>query len=204
MLYLGRGSTYPLALEGALKLKEISYLHAEGFAAGELKHGPIALIDESVPIIAMAPKDALYEKMMFAGKSDLPGDSLCVFLRRGHLSSTSSTCACAGPALRRAPCHHVQSAIFCLIRPHWRVESCICTIVPPQRGRAASAHLGSLAAPPDGVRRLAVRPRRPAPLPTKGAQVDVAKGLVVLSPDARAGLDVKWRRFGSRLWRNAC
>jgi glucosamine--fructose-6-phosphate aminotransferase (isomerizing) len=64
VLYLGRGSTYPLALEGALKLKEISYIHAEGFAAGELKHGPIALIDESVPIIAMAPKDALYDKMI--------------------------------------------------------------------------------------------------------------------------------------------
>jgi glucosamine--fructose-6-phosphate aminotransferase (isomerizing) len=64
VLYLGRGATYPLALEGALKLKEISYLHAEGFAAGELKHGPIALIDESVPIIAMAPKDGLYEKMI--------------------------------------------------------------------------------------------------------------------------------------------
>lgn len=64
VLYLGRGSTYPLALEGALKLKEISYIHAEGFAAGELKHGPIALIDESVPIIAMAPKDALHDKMV--------------------------------------------------------------------------------------------------------------------------------------------
>ncbi len=64
VLYLGRGSTFPVALEGALKLKEISYLHAEGFAAGELKHGPIALIDETVPVIAMAPKDALYEKMV--------------------------------------------------------------------------------------------------------------------------------------------
>ena len=64
VLYLGRGSTFPIALEGALKLKEISYLHAEGFAAGELKHGPIALIDETVPVIAMAPKDALYEKMV--------------------------------------------------------------------------------------------------------------------------------------------
>jgi glucosamine--fructose-6-phosphate aminotransferase (isomerizing) len=64
VLYLGRGATYPLALEGALKLKEISYLHAEGFAAGELKHGPIALIDESVPVIAMAPHDGLYEKMI--------------------------------------------------------------------------------------------------------------------------------------------
>jgi glucosamine--fructose-6-phosphate aminotransferase (isomerizing) len=64
VLYLGRGLTYPLALEGALKLKEISYLHAEGFAAGELKHGPIALIDETVPIIAMAPKNVLYDKMV--------------------------------------------------------------------------------------------------------------------------------------------
>jgi glucosamine--fructose-6-phosphate aminotransferase (isomerizing) len=64
VLYLGRGSTFPVALEGALKLKEISYLHAEGFAAGELKHGPIALIDESVPVIAMAPNDALFEKMV--------------------------------------------------------------------------------------------------------------------------------------------
>jgi glucosamine--fructose-6-phosphate aminotransferase (isomerizing) len=64
VLYLGRGPVYPLALEGALKLKEISYLHAEGFAAGELKHGPIALIDESVPVIAMAPKNSLYDKMV--------------------------------------------------------------------------------------------------------------------------------------------
>ena len=64
VLYLGRGVTFPLALEGALKLKEISYIHAEGFAAGELKHGPIALIDESVPVIAMAPKNVLYDKMV--------------------------------------------------------------------------------------------------------------------------------------------
>ena len=55
MLYLGRGVSYPLALEGALKLKEISYIHAEGYAAGELKHGPIALIDENVPVIVVAP-----------------------------------------------------------------------------------------------------------------------------------------------------
>ncbi len=64
VLYLGRGSTFPVALEGALKLKEISYIHAEGFAAGELKHGPIALIDEAVPVIAMAPHNDLYEKMI--------------------------------------------------------------------------------------------------------------------------------------------
>jgi glucosamine--fructose-6-phosphate aminotransferase (isomerizing) len=62
VLYLGRGTSYPLALEGALKLKEISYIHAEGYAAGELKHGPIALIDESLPVIVIAPHDGLYEK----------------------------------------------------------------------------------------------------------------------------------------------
>jgi glutamine---fructose-6-phosphate transaminase (isomerizing) len=62
VLYLGRGTSYPLALEGALKLKEISYIHAEGYAAGELKHGPIALIDENVPVIVVAPKDELFEK----------------------------------------------------------------------------------------------------------------------------------------------
>ncbi|MGE0851015.1 MAG: glutamine--fructose-6-phosphate transaminase (isomerizing) [Hyphomicrobiaceae bacterium] len=62
VLYLGRGSSYPLALEGALKLKEISYIHAEGYAAGELKHGPIALIDEKVPVIVVAPADELFEK----------------------------------------------------------------------------------------------------------------------------------------------
>ncbi|MFD2232808.1 glutamine--fructose-6-phosphate transaminase (isomerizing) [Phaeospirillum tilakii] len=62
VLYLGRGSNYPIALEGALKLKEISYIHAEGYAAGELKHGPIALIDESVPVIVICPSDALYDK----------------------------------------------------------------------------------------------------------------------------------------------
>ena len=62
VLYLGRGVDYPLALEGALKLKEISYIHAEGYAAGELKHGPIALIDENVPVIVIAPSNALFEK----------------------------------------------------------------------------------------------------------------------------------------------
>jgi glucosamine--fructose-6-phosphate aminotransferase (isomerizing) len=64
VLYLGRGTSYPLAMEGALKLKEISYIHAEGYAAGELKHGPIALIDETVPVIVVAPHDSLFEKTM--------------------------------------------------------------------------------------------------------------------------------------------
>ncbi len=62
VLYLGRGTGYPIALEGALKLKEISYIHAEGYAAGEMKHGPIALIDERVPVIVIAPSDELFDK----------------------------------------------------------------------------------------------------------------------------------------------
>ncbi len=63
-LYLGRGINYPIALEGALKLKELSYIHAEGYAAGEMKHGPIALIDENMPVVVLAPKDAVYEKVI--------------------------------------------------------------------------------------------------------------------------------------------
>ncbi len=64
VLYLGRGSMFPLAMEGALKLKEISYIHAEGYAAGELKHGPIALIDEAVPVIVLVPSDGLFDKVV--------------------------------------------------------------------------------------------------------------------------------------------
>ena len=63
-LYLGRGINYPLAMEGALKLKEISYIHAEGYPAGEMKHGPISLIDENMPVVALIPQDGLYEKML--------------------------------------------------------------------------------------------------------------------------------------------
>jgi len=62
VLFLGRGSAYPIALEGALKLKELSYIHAEGYAAGEMKHGPIALIDDAVPVIVAAPSGPLFEK----------------------------------------------------------------------------------------------------------------------------------------------
>jgi glucosamine--fructose-6-phosphate aminotransferase (isomerizing) len=61
-LYLGRGLNYPIALEGALKLKEISYIHAEGYPAGEMKHGPIALIDEKMPVVVLAPRDRYFEK----------------------------------------------------------------------------------------------------------------------------------------------
>ncbi len=63
-LFLGRGINYPIALEGALKLKEISYIHAEGYPAGEMKHGPIALIDERMPVVALAPDDHVFEKMV--------------------------------------------------------------------------------------------------------------------------------------------
>ncbi len=64
VLYLGRGTAFPIAMEGALKLKEISYIHAEGYAAGEMKHGPIALIDEAVPVIVLAPNDELFDKTL--------------------------------------------------------------------------------------------------------------------------------------------
>jgi glucosamine--fructose-6-phosphate aminotransferase (isomerizing) len=63
-LFLGRGINYPIALEGALKLKEISYIHAEGYPAGEMKHGPIALIDEQMPVVTIAPNDHVFEKMI--------------------------------------------------------------------------------------------------------------------------------------------
>jgi glucosamine--fructose-6-phosphate aminotransferase (isomerizing) len=63
-LYLGRGIHYPVALEGALKLKEISYIHAEGYPAGEMKHGPIALIDENCPTVVVLPRNELYEKVL--------------------------------------------------------------------------------------------------------------------------------------------
>jgi glucosamine--fructose-6-phosphate aminotransferase (isomerizing) len=62
-LFLGRGPTWPVAMEGALKLKEISYIHAEAYAAGELKHGPLALVDENMPVVAVAPNNALLEKL---------------------------------------------------------------------------------------------------------------------------------------------
>ena len=63
-LFLGRGINFPVAMEGALKLKEISYIHAEGYAAGEMKHGPIALIDEDMPVVVLAPRDAVYQKVV--------------------------------------------------------------------------------------------------------------------------------------------
>ena len=95
-LYLGRGINYPVALEGALKLKEISYIHAEGYPAGEMKHGPIALIDESLPVVAIAPQDKVFEKMRsnlqeakarggsLIVLSDAPPEAFDAFLDRAH------------------------------------------------------------------------------------------------------------------------
>src|SRR5204863_626414 len=84
-LFLGRGVQYPVALEGALKLKEISYIHAEAYPAGELKHGPLALVDENMPVIAVAPNDELLDKL----KSNLHevasrGGQLFVFADDSH------------------------------------------------------------------------------------------------------------------------
>jgi glucosamine--fructose-6-phosphate aminotransferase (isomerizing) len=88
-LFLGRGTMYPIAMEGALKLKEISYIHAEAYPAGELKHGPLALIDETIPVVAIAPHDDLLEKL----KSNLQevnarGGQMIVF--EDEQSNTSS------------------------------------------------------------------------------------------------------------------
>ncbi len=80
VLYLGRGTGFPIALEGALKLKEISYIHAEGYAAGEMKHGPIALIDEKVPVIVIAPSDALFEKTASNTREVLARGGKVIFL----------------------------------------------------------------------------------------------------------------------------
>ena len=80
VLYLGRGTSYPIALEGALKLKEISYIHAEGHAAGEMKHGPIALIDDTVPVIVIAPTDELFEKTASNMREVIARDGRVIFL----------------------------------------------------------------------------------------------------------------------------
>ncbi len=96
VLYLGRGTAFPLALEGALKLKELSYIHAEGYAAGELKHGPIALVDEDMPVIVIAPPDAVFEKTVSnmqevaarGGRLMLIGDRHAAEASAVHLQAT--------------------------------------------------------------------------------------------------------------------
>jgi glucosamine--fructose-6-phosphate aminotransferase (isomerizing) len=84
-LYLGRGINYPIALEGALKLKEISYIHAEGYPAGEMKHGPIALIDRNMPVVALVFGDGLFEKMMSNVEEAQARDGLIILVtQEGH------------------------------------------------------------------------------------------------------------------------
>ena len=103
VLYLGRGTAFPLALEGALKLKEITYIHAEGYAAGEMKHGPIALIDENVPIIVLAPPGDLFEKtlsnaeevMARGGRVILISDAVGVDRLEGRLAASITIPTCA-------------------------------------------------------------------------------------------------------------
>lgn len=80
MIYVGRGVNYPIALEGALKMKEISYIHAEGYAAGELKHGPIALLDQDVPVVGLLPQGALYEKIYSNLQESIARDSPLIVL----------------------------------------------------------------------------------------------------------------------------
>ncbi|MBK5945307.1 glutamine--fructose-6-phosphate transaminase (isomerizing) [Rhodobacter veldkampii DSM 11550] len=96
VLFLGRGPMYPLALEGALKLKEISYIHAEGYASGELKHGPIALIDRTVPVVVMAPHDRLFDKTVSNMQEVLArhGQVLLVSDARGAAEAGAGTWAC--------------------------------------------------------------------------------------------------------------
>jgi glucosamine--fructose-6-phosphate aminotransferase (isomerizing) len=112
-LYLGRGINYPIALEGALKLKEISYIHAEGYPAGEMKHGPIALIDESMPVVVLAPRDAVYEKVLGNIEEVKTRDGIVIaFTNEGnealaekvdHLYTVPSTTALLMPILLTIP-----------------------------------------------------------------------------------------------------
>ena len=126
VLYLGRGPDYPMALEGALKLKEISYIHAEGYAAGEMKHGPIALIDDQVPVIVLAPSGPLFEKTVSnmqevrarGGKIVLISDARgiaeagegCDGDDRDARSAPAdrAACLCGAGAAARLPCRGAQ------------------------------------------------------------------------------------------------
>jgi len=112
-LFLGRGRHYPIALEGALKLKEITYIHAEAYPAGELKHGPLALVDKDMPVIAVAPNDTLLEKL----KSNLQevrarGGELYVFA-----DADSEISATEGVHLLRLPEHYGQLSALLHVVP---------------------------------------------------------------------------------------
>jgi glucosamine--fructose-6-phosphate aminotransferase (isomerizing) len=116
-LYLGRGINYPIALEGALKLKEISYIHAEGYPAGEMKHGPIALIDEHMPVVTIAPRDHVFEKMIGNVQEVKPrGGSVIAVTTAGH-DGFSGMLDSARDVLLTVPDSHPMLAPVLLVVP---------------------------------------------------------------------------------------
>ncbi|MGH6865349.1 MAG: glutamine--fructose-6-phosphate transaminase (isomerizing) [Methyloceanibacter sp.] len=112
VLYLGRGSSYPIALEGALKLKEISYIHAEGYAGGELKHGPIALIDEKMPVIVISPHDDLFEKTVSNMQEVAARGGQIVLVSDAEPGSAGCTLA---TCLRVPPVHRFVTPLVCAL-----------------------------------------------------------------------------------------
>jgi glucosamine--fructose-6-phosphate aminotransferase (isomerizing) len=112
VLYLGRGSSYPLAMEGALKLKEISYIHAEGYAAGELKHGPIALIDENLPVIVIAPRDDLYDKTVSNMQEVAARGGQIILVSDADPSSTGCN---VHTHLKMPPLHRFVTPLLCAL-----------------------------------------------------------------------------------------
>ena len=102
-LFLGRGTNYPIALEGALKLKEISYIHAEGYAAGEMKHGPIALIDDGMPVVVIAPRGKGYEKVLsnLAEVRAREGKVIAIATGATRPSPSTARACCGCPTPRR-------------------------------------------------------------------------------------------------------
>ena len=113
VLFMGRGLAYPVAMEGALKLKEISYIHAEGYAAGELKHGPIALIDENVPVVVIAPHDALFEKTVSNMQEVMARGGKVVLIsdRKGHEAAGDKVWM----RIEVPPCDPVFAPLVCAV-----------------------------------------------------------------------------------------
>ena len=117
-LYLGRGINYPIALEGALKLKEISYIHAEGYPAGEMKHGPIALIDEDMPVVTLAPHDHVFEKMIGnVQEAKARGGSVIALTTDGHQSGIESLLSPSTDFLIRVPASHPMLTPVLMVVP---------------------------------------------------------------------------------------
>ena len=162
-LYLGRGVNYPIALEGALKLKEISYLHAEGYPAGEMKHGPIALVDEDLPVVALCPAGRVYEKMLSnVQEAKARGGRVIAVASAGD----DALAAAARRAGRRAPRDPaVPGAV----------------VAVPHRDPPAAARLPRGAAGGEG--------RGPAPQPRQVGHRRVGSALVIQSSPVLAGLN---------------